>query len=450
MNNNSNQSDLGGDYTLTPVPQDKRKHWIDVSLVWMGMNICPPTLLLGVWLMRYQSFGRATISLVIGLIVLAAFSIMQGIIGNQSGLPTYPLSRQAFGEIGGRIFSFIMFLTLIGWFGVMTESLVATFYSQIFPSIGVNISISAKPIIAFFFGMGITAICFFGFNAITWLNRLTIPGLLSLTFFALFKVLNNSELINKVMSWQPPQNTISIQQAITWVVGSLIIAAVTAPDFNRYSRRSTDTVYSVLIGNVPIVLFLSIMGMIFAVLSGAAEGKSAIEAADLSSVFATQAWNIGPVSGAFIAAFILIGAIITTNVVNLYPGGMALVTVLKGSGKYWKYFEDRAILTIFVGIVGSLVASIGILSKFEVFLEMLTNFAVPLIGIMSTDYFILRNKNRIKGFINLSAIITWVVLSFASLLEIIPGGGISAVLYSGLLYYTLEKTFSEKLHIQSK
>jgi len=445
-----NYSDLGGDYTLTPVPVNQRKHWLDVALVWMGMNICPPTLLLGVWLMRYQSFGDANIALISGLAFFAVFSILQGIIGNTIGLPTYPISRLSFGEIGGCLFSFVMFLTLIGWFGVLTESLVATFYSQIFPAADIHLALSAKPIISFLFGISITAICFFGFNAITWLNRFTIPGLLFLTFFALVKVLQKPELIKRVLCWQPTETPVSIYVAATWVVGSLIIAAVTAPDFNRYCRRSRDTVYSVLLGNVPVVYFLSIMGMVFAVLSGAANGINTIESADLSSVFAAQGWNIGPVPGTFLAALILVGAIVTTNVVNLYPGAMALVIVLQGAGKYWRYLEDRAVLTLFVGFMGSLAASAGILTRFEHFLEILSNFAIPLIGIMSTDFFILKNRTVIKGFVNLSAIITWLLFAGVSTIGLLPGGCLAAVLYSAILYFLLEKSIGETFYMGGK
>jgi len=444
---NNDHSDLGGDYTLTPVPMKQRKHWFNVALVWMGMNICPPTLLLGVWLMRYQSFIDANISLIIGLIILAVFSISQGIIGNKTGLPTYPLSMLSFGETGGRIFSFLMFLTLIGWFGIMTESMMATFYTQIFPQSGIAIPEYYKPFLSFFSGMGITLICFFGFNAIMWLNRLTIPALVFLTLFAFIKVLQSPKLIDEIIHWQAINSPISIYTGISWVVGSIIVAAVTAPDFNRYSRNSKDTVYSVVLGNIPIVYFLSIMGMIFAILSGAASGENAIEAADLSSVFASQHWNIGPFSGVYLAAFILIGAIITTNVVNLYPGAMALVTVLKGAGKTWRYFEDRAVLTLFVGLLGSFAASLGILSKFEMFLEMLTDFAVPIIGIMSTDFFILKNYTTIKGMLNLSAMIVWIVIALSAMFDVVPGGAISTVLYSGFIYYLLEKIFGNKLHI---
>ncbi|MHB2149631.1 purine-cytosine permease family protein [Calditrichota bacterium LG25] len=446
-NKKQDHSDLGGDYTLIPIPVNERKHWFDVALVWMGLNVCPPTLLLGVWLMRYQSFYDASISLVIGLIVLSVFSISQGIIGNISGLPTYPISRLSFGELGGRIFSFIMFLTLIGWFGIMTESMVATFYTQIFPVSGLNVPVAYRPFLAFFSGMGITAICFFGFKAITWLNRFTIPGLIFLTFFALVKVLQKPNLMAKVLTWKPINHHVSIYTGTTWVVGSLIIAAVTAPDFNRYCRRSRDTVYSVLLGNVPVVYFLTIMGMIFAVLSGAAEGKTAIEAADLSSVFASQGWNIGPVPGGYLAAFILIGAIITTNVANLYPGAMALVTVLKGVGKYWPYLEDRAVLTLFVGFLGSVAACWGLLSNLEYFLETLTYFAVPLIGIMGADFFILKNRKRIKGLLNVSAMITWIVFSFGALFKVLPGGGMTTVFYSVILYYALEKKFGNAFYL---
>ena len=142
----------------------------------------------------------------------------------------------------------------------------------------------------------------------------------------------------------------------------------------------------------------------------------------------------------------MLGAIITTNVVNLYPGAMALVIVIKGAGKYWKYLEDRAVLTIFVGILGSLAAAAGVLTRFTEFLEMLTHFTAPLIGIMSTDYFILKNRDRIKGLINISAVLTWLLFSVAAMLQILPGGGLTAVFYAGLVYYGLEKTLGKKLH----
>jgi len=440
------KSDLGGDYTLAPVPLNRRKHWLDVALVWMGMNICPPSLLLGVWLMRYQSFANANLSLIFALILLALFSIFQGIIGTKLGLPTYPISQLALGDWGGRLFSFVMFLTLIGWFGIMTESLVSTFYSQIFSAAHISLAERYRPFISFGAGMVITAICFWGFRAITWLNRLTIPGLLFLTLFALVKILQQPELVHRVLHWHAARESISVYQGTIWVVGSLIIAAVTAPDFNRYCRTSKDTVYSVLLGNIPMVYFLAIMGMAFAVLSGAAEGKSAIEAADLSAVFAKQGWNIGPLSGVLVASFILIGAIITTNVVNLYPGAMALVTVVKGSGKYWPYLEDRAVLTIFVGFLGSVAAAFGILAKFEFFLEILTYFSVPLIGIMSTDFFLLKNRSKMKGKINISSIIIWLGFSLANMGHVVPGGALATVVYSGILYFILEKIFGDKLH----
>ncbi len=437
------KGDLGGDYTLVPVPASKRKSWLDVALVWMGMNICPPTLLLGVWLMRYLDFTSACLAVAAGLVFLSIFSILQGIIGNRTGLPTYPLSRLAFGDVGGRIFSFLMFLSLIGWFGIMTESLVATFYSQIFPAAGIKPPPSLRPLLAFISGLIITGICFFGFRAIAWLNRITIPGLLFLSFFALYKVMKGPELIHRVLTWLPPAKKVPLYSAVIWVVGTLIVAAVTAPDFNRYCRRDRDTVYSVLLGNVPVVFFLTVMGMIFAILSGAAEGRGGVEAADLSSVFATQGWKLGPVPSVYLAVFILVGAIITTNVVNLYPGAMALVTVLKGAGKIWPYLEDRAVLTLFVGVAGSLAASAGILSRFESFLELLTNFAVPLIGIMSSDFFILRNR-RIKGTVNLTAFFTWILFSILSTLGKLPGGSLAAVVYSAAVY-TVAEIIKEKI-----
>ncbi len=439
--------DLGGDYTLVPIPKEERKHWIDVALVWMGLNICPPTLLLGVWLIKYQSFKSANFSLLLGLAFLAVFSIIQGIIGTKTGLPTYPLSQLSFGELGGKIFSFLMFVSLIGWFGILTETMVSTFYLRIFPEIGFKMPLSYKPFVSFFFGTLITIVCFFGFKAITWLNRIVIPSLLLLSFFALYKIIQNRKLILEILKWSPTQN-VSIAKASLWVIGSLIIAAVTAPDFNRYCKKSRDTIYSVVLGNVPIVYFLTVMGMAFAVLSGAALGKSPAESADLSTVFIVQKWNIGPLSGGFIATFVLIGAIITTNVSNLYPGAMALVTVFKGLGKHWKYLEDRAVLTIFVGIMGSIFASFGILSKFEKFLELLSVFSIPILGIMSIDFYLLKNR-KIKNLINLNALGVWLIVSIFSVLGLLPGGTLFSIFYAGISYYILEKTVGANAHIKN-
>ncbi len=431
------KSDLGGDYTTIPVPYSERRHWVDVALVWMGMNICPPTLLLGVWLMRYESFYSANISLLIGLLFLSFFSIVQGFIGTDTGLPTYPLSKLAFGEIGGRLFSFIMFIALVGWFGILTETAISTLYSQVFTSQTAKDLMKYKPLFSFGFGLVVTAICFFGFKAIAWLNRITIPGLIFLSLFALYKIMENKELIENIIGWKPETKVSELQGAV-WVIGSLIIAALTSPDFQRYSKSRKETIYSVILGNLPIVYFLTVMGMAFSVLSGAASGKNSFESADLSAVFVKQSWNIGPVSGGLIAGFILVGAIITTNVVNLYPGGMALTTVLEGSGKYFRYLEDRAVLTIVVGIFGSISASFGIVERFEKFLELLTEVSIPLLGIMIVDYFFLKNRS-IKGRVNKNAIFVWVFVSAVLIFGKPYGGAIGGVFYSGVFYYILEK-----------
>jgi len=66
---------------------------------------------------------------------------------------------------------------------------------------------------------------------------------------------------------------------------------------------------------------------------------------------------------------------------------------------------------------------------------------------MSTDYFILKNRDRIKGLINISAVLTWLLFSVAAMLQILPGGSLTAVFYAGLVYYGLEKTLGKKLHV---
>ena len=49
--------------------------------------------------------------------------------------------------------------------------------------------------------------------------------------------------------------------------------------------------------------------------------------------------------------------------------------------------------------------------------------------------------------LNLSAMIVWIVIALSAMFDVVPGGAISTVLYSGFIYYLLEKIFGNKLHI---
>jgi len=108
-------------FALQRVPLAARYHCRSMALENFSMCGCLSQVLLGTTLGQHMSFYSALVAVLLGSSMLAAMSVLVGIAGCREGLTTTMLSRwTGFGNAGSALLSFVIAVSLMGWFGIQS------------------------------------------------------------------------------------------------------------------------------------------------------------------------------------------------------------------------------------------------------------------------------------------------------------------------------------------
>ena len=157
---------------------------------------------------------------------------------------------------------------------------------------------------------------------------------------------------------------------ISLTVGSFVVAAAISGDYCRFAKNRKDVVKSSVLGVLPAGLIVLMLGGILAICTGSYD----------ISVFLSTAGLLA-----------LILATWTTNVSNAYSGGLAL-SVLLGQDE-----KKSQITTAISGVIGTVLAAVGILNAIQGFLSLLSAIVPALMGVMIADYWLI-GKGKIENF----------------------------------------------------
>ncbi|MGN0711219.1 MAG: cytosine permease [Anaerovoracaceae bacterium] len=401
--------------TLSRVPMEDRKNWIDVALIQAGIMICVPSLLLGGILAESMSMANAILSGILGyLIVIVLFSLM-GIMGSDLGIPTCITVIGSFGKKGARyIISTLIFISMIGWFAVQTSVCGNAFSNLMQEFMGINISPTVSMII---WGIIMLITAVYGINALDKLNKIAVPALFIVTVVGCIMALNKYGTEKLFLENSEPSMTLA--GGIILTVSFMAAGCLAASDITRYQRTRKDTILSSSLGVAPAGIIMIIMG---AVMTRVAQNY------DITNVFC----EIGiPVIG----MLVLIAATWTTNTTNAYSGGINAVLMFNLKE------EQRAAATMVSGLLGTVCAVFGLANHFESFLYVLGDALLPTMGVILADYWIVgkgRPENyKMRDGFNVVGIISW--LAGYAVIKFIPYGVPFAqgILTAAILYCVL-------------
>lgn len=371
------------------VPESERQGWVSVMLVWMGCMICVTSILVGQSLVMGLSFTSAVIASVIGYGLVLIIAIFQGMQSADLGRPTVVVAEPAYGPIGSKyIFSFVIAIALIGWFGIQT-SVAGSSLQALLAMVNVNISLKVAMVLS---GVLMLSCAIYGFKVMEKLNTVAVPLLIVVLVWAFFNAVRVADF-SAILSYQP-ENPMSILSGISIVIGGFIVGAVIAGDFTRFNKNRKDTIKSAAFGIVPAGVALVLIGAFLAIASG--DPTSNLEQVLISHI---------PFPALALVTLFL--ATWTTNVSNAYSAGIALVNGFN--------LEDskRPLVTAISGLVGTILAVMGILDSIVLFLVVLTNLVTPIAGVMIGDYWI-TNKGKAEGYMEKTprpalGIVSWVL-----------------------------------------
>ena len=352
-------------------PQD-RKSWLSIAFIWSGFVCCVPALMVGAGITMGLSFGQAALSMCIGYAICVLLMSLMSCLSSDLGIPTVVAASGAFGKTGSSyMVSLVIAICNISWFGfqavVCGESFAAILNTFGIPLPGVVSTILWGLI------MCITAVV--GINLIKILNVISVPALVLILVYAMIVVFQDPESSVKIANYAPATQS-TLMASIGTAVGGFVAGSVLA-------------------------IHCGVVGM------------------DTQSIVTMLASIGSPILG----LLILVLATWTTNVTNAYSAGFGLLNLTRAKD------NKQAVCTLTAGVLGTLLAVLGITNYFNDFLNILAAFIPPVAGVVIMDYFVIHKARpsewrSIEG-INWNGPISCIA------------GGVVALAFPGVLVPTL-------------
>ncbi len=438
MKNIKKSQSILEDFSLEAVPRSRRKSWLDLAVVWIGIAVVMSAIFRGMMIgLGLGKLSSVVLSYILGEIILILIMGLTGYLGAKTGLSTPLMANFTFGRMGAIIVSLSIALSLMGWFGVQAAFFARTiqFY------FGTHFSL---PIFSFLCGMLMMVPAIFGIRGLSTLSWMASPFMILIFIVGViktgFRFLPPEMLISLAKAHQPDPYPLTLGMAASIVAGGFIVGATTSADIFRYAHPRKKDIFAAAIIAMTASAFLHFVGSTLAMNTG-------VYHENLPEVIIDRRY----LGFGFIGLMVLLLAQWTTNDSNLYSSVLALNNIFRK--KRWK-------MTIGVGILASSFAAFGILERLELFLVLLTAGIGPIAGIIICDYYLLkriskfsipqinllRNNYKALAVYFVSFLIGWTTAGHPYTIKIFPFSvfAFNGILSSILLYYILIKIIPEK------
>jgi cytosine permease len=307
---------------------------------------------------------------VCGAAVLSVIAMFTGYIGTKTGFNTYRILQCTFGQKGSLLINTLMAVTLIFWFGI-----TVTLFADALMTLPFKLLNKTSWIVFGSILMIMTAVK--GYKALKITSFLSVPALLLLVLVLNYSVVSHYGFDLSLIENTAVKPAHTFTEAMSSVIGCLIVGATILPDFSRFAKSAKSGVLAGFLIFFPAYILVLTLGILPAVLSGQD---------DMIAHLVSSKWP-------FLAFLVIFLTIWSNNDNNLYSASMALTQVFQKA--------DYMKLTLIIGVLGSLTALLGILDHMMPFLGIMSIIIPPISIIYIVDFFLNRSlysnvsKNKI-------------------------------------------------------
>lgn len=348
------------DYATGAVPKTVRSNFVTMFMIMLGFTFFSASMWTGQQLAKGLDLGGFITALIIGGIILGAYTGALGYIGAESGLSLDLLAQRAFGTKGSYLPSAMISFTQAGWFGVGLAMFAIPVAKTLLGS-----NETAIYALVFVSGVCMTGTAYFGIKSLTAISYIAVPCVAILGSMAMFMAMAQGDASLATQFAKESGNLTALTGA-GLVVGSFVSGGSATPNFTRFAKDGKSglvtTAFAFFIGNSLMFCF----GAISYIYVGG------------NDIFEVMT-NLG----LFWTAVLVLGLNIwTTNDNALYSTGLGLANIT-GFGK--------KPMVLFSGFLGTVLA-VWMYNNFCGFLSML-NATLPPVGIiLVADYFMHKEK----------------------------------------------------------
>lgn len=343
--------------------------WWGLAFVWAGALVSIPSIILGGTLVAGMTFSKTLLTALVGYSLVVVIMIFQGMQSSDLGQPTVKAAEYAFGKKGSqRVISLLITIGCLGWFGIQANVAGASFV-KLLQSFNITIPVWFADVL---WGVIMVATAIYGIKAVRWLTYIAVPYLIIVVIYGLFVALHTTSW-QSLLSYQP-QTTMSFASGLTTTLGGFALGAVIAGDYSQYTAKRSDVVKAAIFGVIPAGVLMIAVGAILAI---------AYHSNDISTLFVRVATPI-------VGGLALVLATWKVNVINAFSGGIAFNNLFGIPQKYQK------VMVFGVGMVGTVLAIVGIMNYFEPAMSLLGAMVPPAAGVMCATYWVI-NKGKVDA-----------------------------------------------------
>ncbi|MBO4625548.1 MAG: cytosine permease [Bacteroidales bacterium] len=375
----SNNKKFDVDYTTSSVDKSGRKSNLSMFMVMLGFTFFSASMWVGQQLAAGLDWSGFVWALILGGLILAAYTGSLGWIGAESGLSLDMLARRSFGSKGSWLPSAMISFTQTGWFGVGLAMFAIPVAKEI---LGLEVTPDSMPwqgyLLVAVAGILMTASAYFGIKSLTIISYIAVPAVAVLGTVAMILAVKHGDA-GLVEQFAKGSKDLGIIAGAGLVVGSFVSGGTATPNFTRFAKNAKvglwTTVVAFFIGNSLMFLF----GAVSSIYVG---GNDIFEVMLNLNLF-------------YLAVLVLGLNIWTTNDNALYTAGLGLSNIFGLSKKT---------MVIISGIIGT-VAAVWLYWNFCGWLNVL-NCTLPPVGIILVlHYFTNRGKKVAEKTVDWSAIL---------------------------------------------
>ncbi|MET9346208.1 cytosine permease [Streptomyces termitum] len=350
-----------------PVPAGSRKSLLTVSAVWFGFPMILTNAVPGGVVVALLGFWRGLAAIAVANLVMLLYV---GVLSHRAGSSGESFSLQAtrtFGRTGYVVASAFLATIVVGWFAFNTGATGATLHK----AFGWH-----ERLVAVLAGLGFIALTYLGIRALSWLGAVAAPLFVVAGGAALIIAAKDHDL-GAVFSYQGVGGdaTLTFGAAISMIMATFADSGTMTADFTRWSKNGRQAVLATVSAFPVASVIAQVTGGL--VVAAGAVALPATAGGDFLPILTGEGSSALDVLAA-VFVFVNLGSVCSHC---LYNGALG-----------WSHLTGRTmrLMTVVLGLIGTLAALAGVWNHFLDWLVVLSVFVPPLGGVLIADQFFAR------------------------------------------------------------
>ncbi|MGD9570019.1 MAG: cytosine permease [Sedimentibacter sp.] len=381
--NKFNNVNLKDKELMPTIETDRKITTTAFFMICVGMYVQLVSFMTGAQLYPALSPKTIIITAIIGNMFVWVLLVLTGDIGMKYGIPYAVYIRAPFGYMGAHIPGIARALPAVFWFGFQTF-LGAQAIDEI---IKIIFGASNLTVIIIVFGAIQIWNTALGINAIAKFDWVATPILIVCGVYIEYYLIKNYNITWEVFN-APGEGGISIIAALAIMAGPQITMPVNICDMTRYLKKgSSDKFFELNKGSMISQFWGLIPAMAMFVIIGMTSGIATGEYNPIKVM--TQVFAGNPIMLILVlASFVIFAQVASNTGQNLLPPGNVIVNFFPGKIKF-------STAVIIAGVIGLLIRPWLFEDKVPTILLGISCLLGPILGIMISDYYLLRKRKLV-------------------------------------------------------